>query len=252
MTKQVNFRPKVKSINIANEELTKITLEVKNNSLDGKLDELRKFSNKVVTVIISEETIEYTVPVNKQTKKPNVEYVVNADGTIDMLKEEQTSLDVGVGVEEVENVKILVSKETIDEFIKTATTLVNKQTKKPNVEYVVNADGTIDMLKEEQTSLDVGDGVEEVENIEFLVSKETVDEFIKTATTLQLPENVTVNIRDVLIRLAEGDSMNEIAADHELSETALIDQIELARQYFAPYADSWSKHKDDIIFPEKQ
>ncbi|EPI2198806.1 DUF1642 domain-containing protein [Enterococcus hirae] len=65
MTKQVNFRPKVKSINIANEELTKITLEVKNNSLDGKLDELRKFSNKVVTVIISEETIGYTLPINK-------------------------------------------------------------------------------------------------------------------------------------------------------------------------------------------
>ncbi|RXE89123.1 hypothetical protein EG871_12705 [Enterococcus faecium] len=162
MTKQVNFRPKVKSINIANEELTKITLEVKNNSLDGKLDELRKFSNKVVTVIISEETIEYTVPVNKQTKKPNIEYVVNSDGTIEMLKEEQTSLDVGDGVEEVENVKILVSKETIDEFI-------------------------------------------------------------KTATTLQLPENVTVNIRDVLIRLAEGDSMSEIAADHELSEIALTE-----------------------------
>jgi len=191
MTKQVNFRPKVKSINIANEELTKITLEVKNNSLDGKLDELRKFSNKVVTVIISEETIGYTLPINKQTKKPNIEYVVNSDGTIEMLKEEQTSLDIG-------------------------------------------------------------DGVEEVENIEFLVSKETVDDFIKTATTLQLPENVTLNVRDVLIRLDKGDSMNEIAADHELSETALIDQIELARQYFAPYADTWSKHKDDIIFPEEQ
>ncbi|EMF0203004.1 hypothetical protein NXK88_002243 [Enterococcus hirae] len=191
MTKQVNFRPKVKSINIANEELTKITLEVKNNSLDGKLDELRKFSNKVVTVIISEETIGYTLPINKQTKKPNIEYVVNSDGTIEMLKEEQTSLDIG-------------------------------------------------------------DGVEEVENIEFLVSKETVDDFIKTATTLQLPENVTLNVRDVLIRLDEGDSMNEIAADHELSETALIDQIELARQYFAPYADTWSKHKNDIIFPKEQ
>lgn len=191
MTKQVNFRPKVKSINIANEELTKITLEVKNNSLDGKLDELRKFSNKVVTVIISEETIGYTLPINKQTKKSNIEYVVNSDGTIEILKEEQTSLDIG-------------------------------------------------------------DGVEEVENVEFLVPKETVDDFIKIATTLQLPENVTVNIRDVLIRLAEGDSMNEIAADHELSEIALIDQIELARQYFAPYADSWSKHREDIIFPEEQ
>lgn len=190
MAKQVNFRPKVKSINIANEELTKITLEVKNNSLDGKLDELRKFSNKVVTVIISEETIGYTLPINKQTKKPNIEYVVNSDGTIEILKEEQTSLDIG-------------------------------------------------------------DGVEEVENIEFLVPKEIVDEFIKKATTLQLPESVTVNIRDVLIRLEEGDNLNEIAADHELSETALIDQIELARQHFAPFADSWSKHKDDIIFSEE-
>ena len=191
MTKQVNFRPKVKSINIANEELTKITLEVKNNSLDGKLDELRKFSNKVVTVIISEETIGYTLPINKQTKKSNIEYVFNSDGTIEILKEEQTSLDIG-------------------------------------------------------------DGVEEVENVEFLVPKETVDDFIKIATTLQLPENVTVNVRDVLIRLDEGDSMNEIAADHELSEIALIDQIELARQYFAPYADTWSKRKEDIIFPEEQ
>lgn len=115
----------------------------------------------------------------------------------------------------------------------------------------MNSDGTIEMLKEEQTSLDIGDGVEEVENIEFLVSKETVDDFIKTATTLQLPENVTLNVRDVLIRLEDGDSLNDIAADHELSETALIDQIETARKYFAPFADTWSKHKEDIIFPEK-
>ncbi|MDU1571561.1 MAG: hypothetical protein E6869_12860 [Enterococcus hirae] len=57
MTKQVNFRPKVKSINIANEELTKITLEVKNNSLDGKLDELRKFSNKVVWIDVNKVDI---------------------------------------------------------------------------------------------------------------------------------------------------------------------------------------------------
>lgn len=97
----------------------------------------------------------------------------------------------------------------------------------------------------------MGDDVEEVENVKILVSKETIDEFIKKATTLQLPESVTVNIRDVLIRLEDGDNLNEIAADHELSETALIDQIELARQHFAPFADSWSKSKDDIIFPEE-
>lgn len=149
----------------------------------------------------------------------------------------------------VSNGSLRGSTENLTEFLgSTVTVVIQPET----IEYVVNSDGTIEMLKEEQTSLDVGDGVEEVENVTILVSKETVDDFIKTATTLQLPENVTVNIRDVLIRLDEGDSMSEIAADHELSETALIDQIELARQYFAPYADSWSKHKEDIIFPEEQ
>ncbi|MBC9710849.1 hypothetical protein CU019_1886 [Enterococcus faecium] len=191
MTKQVNFRPELKKVTSKSNGNTEVLLVVSNGSLRGSTENLTEFLGSTVTVVIQPETIEYTVPVNKQTKKPNVEYVVNADGTIDMLKEERTSLDVG-------------------------------------------------------------DGVEEVENVTILVSKETIDEFIKTATTLQLPENITVNIRDVLIRLAEGDSMSEIAADHELSEIALIDQIELARHYFAPYADSWSKHKDDIIFPEEQ
>ncbi|WP_369677206.1 hypothetical protein, partial [Enterococcus faecium] len=68
----------------------------------------------------------------------------------------------------------------------------------------------------------------------------------------QAVTNVKIDNVNGLICLDEGDSMNEIAADHELSETALIDQIELARQYFVPYADTWSKHKNDIIFPEEQ
>lgn len=191
MTKQVIFRPELKKATSKGNGNTEVLLVVSNGSLLGKKDDLDALLGKTVSVTIQPETIEYTLPVNKQTKKPNIEYVVNSDGTIEMFKEEQTSLDIG-------------------------------------------------------------DGVEEVENVTILVSKETVDDFIKIATTLQLPENVTVNVRDVLIRLDEGDSMNEIAADHELSEIALIDQIELARQYFAPYADTWSKRKEDIIFPEEQ
>ena len=172
MTKQVNFRPELKKVTSKSNGNTEVLLVVSNGSLRGSTENLTEFLGSTVTVVIQPETIEYTVPVNKQTKKPNIEYVVNSDGTIEMFKEEQTSLDIG-------------------------------------------------------------DGVEEVENVTILVSKETVDDFIKTATTLQLPENVTVNIRDVLIRLDEGDSMSEIAADHELSETALIDQIELARHHFS-------------------
>lgn len=191
MTNQVNFRPELKKATSKGNGNTEILLVVSNGSLVGKKDDLDALLGKTVSVTIQPETIEYTLPINKQTKKPNVEYVVNSDGTIEMLKEEQTSLEID-------------------------------------------------------------DNVEEVENVTVLVSKETIDEFIKKATTLELPENVTVNVRDALIRLEDGDSLNDIAADHELSENALIDQIELARQYFAPYADTWSKHKDDIIFPEEQ
>ena len=128
---------------------------------------------------------------------------------------------------------------------------INKQTKRPNVNYIVNADGTVEVQKEEQTSLDVGDGVEEVEVVEIQVSKDTIDEFIKKAVSLELPDEITINPRDVLIQLEQGEKINDVAADWEMSETALIDQIEFARQYFAPFADTWSKIKDDVIFQDR-
>lgn len=186
---RVEFSPNLKEVKTTNGK-TRLILEIDKHLLKGCMENLSMLEGNKITASFQPETIEYTLPVNKQTKKPNVEYVVNSDGTIEMLKEEQTSLEIG-------------------------------------------------------------DNVEEVENVTVLVSKETIDEFIKKATTLELPENVTVNVRDALIRLSDGDSLNDIAADHELSETALIDQIETARKYFAPFADTWSKHKDDIIFPEK-
>lgn len=42
----IEFKPTIKSINIASEDLTKITLEVKNGSLDGQYEDLRKLSGK--------------------------------------------------------------------------------------------------------------------------------------------------------------------------------------------------------------
>jgi hypothetical protein len=189
MTKQVNFRPELDKVVTKRTGNTEVLLIVKNGSLFGKKDDLDSLAGKTVSVTIQPETIEYSIPVNKQTNKPNIEYVVNPDGTTEILKEEQTSLDVG-------------------------------------------------------------DNVQEVENVTIQVSKETIDEFIKKATKLELPDNVTINVRDVLIRLEEGGKANDIAADHELSVDAMIDQIEAARQYFAPFADSWSKNKENIIFPE--
>lgn len=191
MTKQVNFRPEVKKATSKSNGNVEVLLVVNNGSLKGKYDDLSDFLSKTVSVTIQPETIGYQLPINKQTKRPNVNYIVNADGTVEVQKEEQTSLDVG-------------------------------------------------------------DGVEEVEVVEIQVSKDTIDEFIKKAVSLELPDEITINPRDVLIQLEQGEKINDVAADWEMSETSLIDQIELARQYFAPFADSWSKIKDDVIFQDRK
>lgn len=190
MTKQVNFRPEVKKATSKSNGNVEVLLVVNNGSLKGKYDDLSDFLGKTVSVTIQPETIGYQLPINKQTKRPNVNYIVNADGTVEVQKEEQTSLDVG-------------------------------------------------------------DGMEEVEVVEIQVSKDTIDEFIKKAVSLELPDEITINPRDVLIQLEQGEKINDVAADWEMSETALIDQIEFARQYFAPFADTWSKIKDDVIFQDR-
>lgn len=190
MTKQVNFRPEVKKATSKSNGNVEVLLVVNNGSLKGRYDDLSDFLGKTVSVTIQPETIGYQLPINKQTKRPNVNYIVNADGTVEVQKEEQTSLDVG-------------------------------------------------------------DGAEEVEIVEIQVSKDTIDEFIKKAVSLELPDEITINPRDVLIQLEQGEKINDVAADWEMSEDALIDQIEIARQHFAPFADTWSKIKDDVIFQDR-
>lgn len=164
MTKQVNFRPEVKKVTSKSNGNIEVLLVVSNASLKGKYESLNEFLGKTVSTTIEPETVEYKVPVNKQTNKPNVEYVVNNDGTVEVLKEEQTSLEMG-------------------------------------------------------------DDVQEVEEVAVQVSKETIDEFIKKATTIEWPESVMINVRGVLHRIDEGEALEEIAADHDVSVDNLINQV---------------------------
>lgn len=187
MSKQVNFRPELKKATSKGNGVTEVLLIVNNGSLVGKKDALDSLLGKTVSVTIQPETVEFSLPVNKQTKQPNIKYIVNNDGTVEVSKEEQTSLDVG-------------------------------------------------------------DGVEEVENQTIQISKDLVDEFITKATSLSLPEDITINPRDVITRINDGEDLGEIAESYEMSDTALINQIEAARQYFAPFANEWDKKRDEVVF----
>lgn len=185
----LGFKPTVKSINIVKENLTKITLEVNNDSLRGKYDDLQKLSNKTVQVIMLPEFYTYVQKHDRSTKKPIQEWIINNDGTTELRTIEQTQLDV-------------------------------------------DGKGNID-----------------IQEITKKVDKELIDEYIMNSTTLEFPGNI--NPRDVVSRLNNGEDLGEIADSYEMSDAALLGEVEKARQHFAPFADAWDKVRDEVVFKEK-
>ncbi|MGM0214936.1 hypothetical protein [Enterococcus sp. AZ109] len=184
----LQFSPFIKAINIAKEDLTKITLEVKDDSLDGQYEDLRKLSGKKVIVTILPESYSYKQQIDNSTKKPVQEWIVNNDGTVEFKVTEQTQLEID------------------------------------------------------------GEPNSDIREIEKKVDRELIDEFIMKATTLEFPGNI--NPRDVISRMEDGEDIGEIAATYDMSDTSLLDEVEKARKHFAPYADSWDKVRDKVVFAE--
>ena len=184
----LEFKPTVKSINIVKEDLTKITLEVSNDSLMGKYDEIQKLSNKTVQIIMLPETYSYIQQFDRSTKKPVQEWIIHPDGTTELRKSEQTQLDV-------------------DDL------------------------GNID-----------------IKEITKKVKKELIDEYIMKSTSIDFPGDI--NPRDVISRMNDGDDLGDIAESYEMSDAALLNEVEKARQYFAPFADAWDKVRDEVVFQE--
>ena len=184
----IEFKPTIKSINIASEDLTKITLEVKNGSLDGQYEDLRKLSGKTVVVVMLPDHYSYTQKFDRSTNKPVQEWIVNPDGTAEMKETEQTQLDV-------------------------------------------DGKGNID-----------------IREIEKKVDKDLIDEYIMKSNSIEFPG--IINPRDVISRLDQGDDLGEVADAYEMSDAALLAEIEKARKYFAPFADAWNKVRDEVVFQD--
>ncbi|MFQ7605751.1 MAG: hypothetical protein ACLRHZ_06985 [Enterococcus avium] len=171
-----------------NDDKKKILLEVPIRDLKGKVEELADLTNKEVVIRVVPQFYSYSVPFDKSTNAPTMEYIVNNDGTIDLVKSEQTQLDV-------------------------------------------DTQGNID-----------------IEDREFIVTKEIIDEFIRAAKSLEFPGEI--NPRDVLLRNEAGESFEEIAASYSLSELSVINELEKARAYYAPYAAAWDKKRNEVTFEE--
>lgn len=184
----LEFNATLRDKGLGNDDKKKILLEVPVSELKGKVEELTSFANKTVTIQVVPQYYSYSIPFDKSTNAPTHEYVVNNDGTIDLIKQEQTQLEV-------------------------------------------DANGNID-----------------IENRPFEVTKEIVDEFIRAAKSLEFPG--AINPRDVLLRSESGESFEEIAADYEMSEFSIVNELEKAREHYAPYAAAWDKKRNEIVFQE--
>lgn len=118
----------------------------------------------------------------------------------------------------------------------------DKESGLPHVRYEVDGSGIVQEIKEEQTALEV-DGAPNFEERSFSVEVGTIDEFIMEAESLEFPGEI--NPRDVLCRLEEGEGLDSIAEDKEMSEAAILNELEKARNHYAPFAAAWSEKQKD-------
>ncbi|MBL1228173.1 hypothetical protein IW492_02865 [Enterococcus sp. BWB1-3] len=145
---------------------------------------------------------------------------------------------------------------------KTITALLRKQSyeyaipyskidNKPGIRYDVDNTGIVQKVVEEQLSLDLENKSDDIENRFFAVEKEIIDEFIMNSPSLEFPGNI--NPRAALFELENGAAFTEIADQFEMSETAVINELEKARDYYAPYAAAWDeKRQRDGFFATQQ
>lgn len=115
---QVNFSPEVKKVTNKSNGNTEVLLVISNSSLKGKADDLNEFLGKTVNILIVPENYSYTVPFDNSINKPVTEYKVYEDGTVKLVTQEQTQLDVdGKGNTDIEQKTFSVDKDIIDDYI---------------------------------------------------------------------------------------------------------------------------------------
>ena len=179
MTKTVEFRPTIKAVKMNKGGKQEIVLSIENGSLDGKFESINQLIGEAVNVVIQPSVISYSIPYDSVNDTPYFKYVINGDGIVVEVKEEQTTID---GID-------------------------NKVIK------------------------------------DFIVEMDDVDNFIKETSSLTMPPNVELNPRTILEYLDDGMSYEQIAEEMETKETAVVNDLDKARQYFAPYAAAWVEYK---------
>lgn len=171
-------------------------------------------------------------PVLKNYKVANGKVIIQLE-----VSSDQIAKDLGeLAMLEGGPITALFQPETITYQIK-----YNKDDDKPAERYGINEQGEWDKFIEEQTNLI---DTEEFENREFKVEVAVVDEFIKHA---ELGWAGKIDLIPVLEDLEKGRSYENIGEDYGLSEDEVKEELDEARNMYAPYAAAWDemRNKED-------
>ena len=178
MTKTVEFRPIIKTMKMNKGGKQELILTIENGSLDGKFESISQLIGEAVNVVFQPTVISYRIPFDVENESPYLKYVVNAEGVVVEVKEEQLAID----------------------------------------------------------------GVNNTAYKDYIVEMDDVDAFIKEAPSLTMPSNIELNPRTILEYLDDAMTYEEIAEEMETKEVNVINDLDKARQYFAPYAAAWAEY----------
>ena len=115
----VGFKAELKKVNLKKKGVKEIVLEVHDNTLDNKLDNISCMIGQTINVEVENEIVTYTIEVDKISNQPVKSYKVNNDGVVyeEQYREEQLNADDELGIEK--KVEIVKEEQSIEkEYVK--------------------------------------------------------------------------------------------------------------------------------------
>lgn len=121
MTKTVEFRPTIKAVKMNKGSKQEVVLSIDNGSLGGKFESLSQLIGEAVNVVIQPSVISYRIPYDRETGEPQLKYVLDQNGMVTEVKEEQLALDELGPNTSYKN--FLIEMGDVDNYIKATNSL---------------------------------------------------------------------------------------------------------------------------------
>lgn len=117
---------------------------------------------------------------------------------------------------------------------------INVETGKPLWHYFLTGNGW-EREKEEQTALEL-DGQANYRDAEAQITTDIIDQFILTQ---DFQYKGRIEVKQILEELRDGLTFADIAKSKKSNVTAVVQQLQKAREYVAPFAAAWKASMSD-------